>query len=379
MIEGASAQYLPAEDSEEDDRHPSLIINVPQQTDTVPSSRDNNHNAGDATTERSSSTSGNGNGNDIRTFQISVNDHWIEAFIAMVEEAHEVVLDVMDSLLHPFFMDADTLLIFSSALLVLDRVALWLSHILDEWIARTFSATTITATSRLFLTPNWNAVKLQLFHTMESVLKGASWGLYFDEDHLHRAARQNAIRRGCENDNDSLIPFHWLLPCGGQIDDNSSSFLDIDVDFATLVAPAVVVAGVGAILVNTSYFSTSLAPVYSWLLESHSLSTEVLLTLLLILFGLETVTALSFFLIGYKLISMHVLHLEDDHHYNRVTVTSLLTPPTDHYSNSKGNDTEDSILLDEANMMLVVSTMLWLMCVVTSKVVRMALYHSIGD
>lgn len=290
-----------------------------------------------------------------RTIQITVNEAWIEGLQVFLEEFQDISLDLLESLLHPFFMDAETLMIFSLALLILDRFITLLSTFLDAFVANTLGYAGLSSISTS------TGVVLE---TIESTLIQASWGLYIVDSH---PKRKHGMKDGDHQQcNRSDFWLYWVLGCS--CDDGMVNGVDV----SSLVTPAVIMAGLVAILVNTSYFSTLMAPVYSQLLESHHLSTEVLLGLLLLLFGLETVTALSFFLLGYKLLSVHLLSdanllLEENGN------------PNSGYDGAAVYHTYVPAILDEANMMLVLSTILWLVCVVTSKVVRMALYHSIGD
>ncbi|KAG7360165.1 hypothetical protein IV203_035264 [Nitzschia inconspicua] len=294
-----------------------------------------------------------------RTLQITINEQWIEGFQTIAEEFQDVIVDLVESLMHPFFMDPDTLKIFSTGLLVMDRFVSVLSNSLDMLVARASVHGSITSVGGASQT---------ILQAIEEIVRDASWGLYFDDKSITKRHNDGAAINNCHSGNNSTLNLDWLFPWVGFYGDNSNMTVD-QMEVSVLVTPVIVMAAVGAYFVNTSYFSTLMAPIYSRLMDSHSLTTEVLLALLLLLFGLETVTALSFFLLGYKLLSMHVLSTvgEDgigDGVYN---------------DSSAMNSNVSSSMFDEANIMLVLSTILWLVCVVTSKVVRMALYHSLGD
>jgi hypothetical protein len=276
-----------------------------------------------------------------RTIQIVISESWIEGILTHVlwEEARELFVDLLSSVLHLIYMDPDTLLLFSTILLTLDRIIIsFVSVILENMMTRTI------------VQPERRVVLLE---KIESLLMGASWG-------LHVAGKNDDNGDSVESYNNmgNLVCWMpWKLGCSDNFD--SSDVFSL----TTVVMTALV-----AVFINTSYFTTLMAPLYSRLLDSHNLSTEVLLGLLLLSFGLETVTALSLILLGYKLLSTHMagIYLEDN---NRGVVPSDTTV---HEFSSLG-------MREEANILLVLATLLWLACVVTSKVVRMAFYHSIGD
>jgi hypothetical protein len=276
-----------------------------------------------------------------RTIQIVITESWMEGIHALWEETRDFFVDLLASVLHLICMDPDTLLLFSTILLILDCIISFLSGVMENLLART-----VMRPER----------KLILVERIESLLTGASWGL-----HIQGVGATNGDGTGIDSYTNmsnfaSWIP--WNLGCSD--DDFGCS----DVFGLSTVVMAVLVA----VCINTSYFTTLMAPLYSRLLDSHNLSTEVLLGLLLLLFGLETITALSFILLGYKLLSTHMTgsHLEE----NNDSITT--GDPNVHNSSFLG-------MRGEANLLLVLATLLWLACVVTSKVVRMALYHSIGD
>lgn len=280
----------------------------------------------------------------VRTIQIVITESWIVGIQTLWEEAKELFVDLLVSVLHLLCMKPDTLLLFSTILLILDRVVSFLSGIMENLLART-----MVGPER----------RLMLLENIESLLRGASWG-------LHAASKNNDNSGRIDSYNNMEYFSSWM---GWKLgysrgDDKLGNLDNSDVVSVTTVVMAVSVA----VFINTSYFTTLMAPLYSRLLDSHNLSTEVLLSLLLLLFGLETITALSFILLGYKLLSTQVAGtpLQD-------SSRSIFS------SDTTVHDASSLSMREEANLLLVLATLLWLSCVVTSKVVRMALYNSIGD
>jgi hypothetical protein len=161
----------------------------------------------------------------------------------------------------------------------------------------------------------------------------------------------------------------------------------------TTVGRVIVVAMVVSCMANTCYFTTMLAPIYQRILSNHAFSTEVLMCMLLLLFCLESLVVLSFFILG-----CNAFWMTNHHHDDDIVVSSTTTATTTTISMTTTNagtifhsavdefntigdidDSTDSNATVQLNFMLIICTILWVFCIMTSNIVRMALYHLLGE
>jgi hypothetical protein len=174
---------------------------------------------------------------------------------------------------------------------------------------------------------------------------------------------------------------------------NLSTTTNTNTNSNTTVGRVIVVAMVVSCMANTCYFTTMLAPIYQRIISNHAFSTEVLMCMLLLLFCLESLVVLSFFILGCNAFWMTNHHHDDDMVVSSTTTTASTTismtttnagtifhSAVDEFNaNGDIDDSTDSNATVQLNFMLIICTILWVFCIMTSNIVRMALYHLLGE
>jgi hypothetical protein len=294
-------------------------------------------------------------------FQIPIHESWLDAIDTIVQGLNYVVLDVVDTFRRPL-MNSKTLSGVSILLLVFDRILVYMSELVDTLLlAPTQSATTTTRTADLLpMEVPWQnkLVDTARLHLSNSI------GFLVNFADLHQGTGGSSA---ANNQPETCVP--------GEASDNSTIY-NLSYSMAgsfLLLATALV------FMANTSYFGMLMTPLYSRIMDASS--TEFLLCLLLFLFGIEILTVLAFFLLGYRIL------------LSPTVVTELLTSNgsgggiwilDDHHDHSVLADfNQQQADLDASetavNILLFLSMIIWIFCVLASTVVRLALYHSMGE
>jgi hypothetical protein len=303
-----------------------------------------------------------------RTIQWSLDDSWIEGPMDVLREMQEFFLDVWEFLKQPI-MDPVSLRNFSVGLLLVD---LFLSFLLNMTTDMLIFVTTTTMTttgessssdrlqtfSTLSMEDPSRFALIQVIHTF---LDGI-FGISMSNDH------HNSDDTQVKNDVNAMLFLH------DRVTPSSSS---------VMLGQMIVVAMIVSCIANSCYFTTLMTPIYSRMLwTQHELRTEVLICMLLVLFCLESLIALSFFVLGCTaLASSSSTTTTTTAATTTMQATSAYDDPTGNsYGSTTSIPTTSNVSHnDSLNHILILCTILWSFCITLSNVIRMTLYNVIGD
>jgi hypothetical protein len=323
------------------------------------------------------------------TIQIVINagesSQWswwfMEQWTSIVTEFKELCMDIVEGIQQPF-LETQSLLELSITLLLIDRLISTLSTVANTVIMESQQIQQHTAMT-ISKVGGHNNHHSKKFIDMVIRYFSRTTGLDFTNNDIY--TQEIVMSSEDDNNNKSMNPWMtMLMKLSGVPGDDSGSPSNRNSN--TIVGRLIIIAMVVSCTANTCYFATIMAPLYNRILSRHTFSTEVLMCMLLVLFCLESLIVLSFFVLGYNALTMNTMTMVTTATRTTTTTTnagtlSLFQSNEQIISSSDDDDDDDGATNPtvQLNFLLMVCTILWVFCIMTSNIVRMALYHIIGD
>ncbi|KAL3912960.1 MAG: hypothetical protein SGILL_006680 [Bacillariaceae sp.] len=309
------------------------------------------------------------------TLQLPINESWLGALHDVMHEVKEIFVDMLDTFRQPL-MNSTTLMSTSILLLLCDRLLVSISGMVDTLLltaAKSAANTAIPISSQTTSSMDTDPAFQKKLQDMARLFLTSSIGFFLHEsDYSHKPVGSLAVT------SDSTT----CIASGDDCGDHDTMAASAMAGHVLLLATAL------AFMANTSYSSMLMTPLYSRIMDattSTSVPTEFLLGMLLFLFGIEILAVLVFFILGYKVL------------LSSSAATEAIASSGNDYGGGFGllildnNGHGDNVVANAGqrfeldatgttiNLLLFLSTVIWIFCAFTSTIVRLALYHSMGE